>query len=167
MWIIGCDFHSRYQQIAAMNQDDGELVERRLSHEGTATQEFYAALPRGSRVGMEATSPALWFASVLERCGHESWVGDRAKIRAAEVRQQKTDAHDAQLLLELLRTQRFPRIWRAPSSNYDLRQLLLHRHKLVAWRTQIRNQLSSLARARPALTQRSYFTPHVALIFPT
>lgn len=156
MWIIGCDFHSRYQQIAAMNQDDGELLERRLSHEGTAAQDFYASLPRGSRVGMEATSPALWFASVLERCGHELWVGDPAKIRATEVRKQKTDARDAQLLLELLCADRFPRIWRAPSSNYDLRQLLMHRHKLVVWRTQIRNQLSTMARSQGLCSRRHW-----------
>jgi len=29
MWIIGCDFHPRYQQIAALNQATNELVEER------------------------------------------------------------------------------------------------------------------------------------------
>jgi len=29
MLIIGCDFHTRYQQIAMMDQATGELVERR------------------------------------------------------------------------------------------------------------------------------------------
>ena len=33
MLIIGCDFHTRYQQIAMMDQATGELVERRLEHE--------------------------------------------------------------------------------------------------------------------------------------
>lgn len=156
MWIIGCDFHSRYQQIAAMNQETGELLERRLSHEGTEVPGFYSSLPRGSRVGVEATTSALWFAAVLQRCGHELWVGDAAKIRAAAVRKQKTDARDALLLLELLRSDRFPRIWRGSSSDYDLRQLLLHRHKLVAWRTQIRNQLSAMARSQGLCSRRHW-----------
>jgi len=30
MIIIGCDFHTRYQQIAMLNTETGELVERRL-----------------------------------------------------------------------------------------------------------------------------------------
>jgi transposase len=34
--------------------------------------------------------------------GHELWVGDAAKIRASEVRQQKNDRRDAALLLRLL-----------------------------------------------------------------
>ncbi len=33
MIIIGCDFHTRYQQIAMMDTETGELVERRLEHE--------------------------------------------------------------------------------------------------------------------------------------
>jgi hypothetical protein len=33
MLIIGCDFHTRYQQIAMVDQATGELVERRLDHE--------------------------------------------------------------------------------------------------------------------------------------
>jgi len=28
MMIIGCDFHTRYQQIAMMDESTGELVER-------------------------------------------------------------------------------------------------------------------------------------------
>jgi len=33
MLIIGCDFHTRYQQIAMMDEATGELVERRLDHQ--------------------------------------------------------------------------------------------------------------------------------------
>jgi hypothetical protein len=32
MMIIGCDLHTRYQQIAMVDTDTGELVERRLEH---------------------------------------------------------------------------------------------------------------------------------------
>ena len=43
--------------------------------------------------------------------GHELWVGDPAEIRARAVQRQKTDSRDAEHLLDLLRTNRFPRIW--------------------------------------------------------
>jgi hypothetical protein len=33
MLIIGCDFHTRYQQIAMVDEATGEFVERRLDHE--------------------------------------------------------------------------------------------------------------------------------------
>jgi hypothetical protein len=32
MKIVGCDLHTRYQQIAMLEEETGELVERRLEH---------------------------------------------------------------------------------------------------------------------------------------
>ncbi len=158
MWIIGCDFHPRYQQIAALDQTTGEIVERRLSHEGKEAVAFYEALPRGAVVGMEATCPAQWFERLLDRCGHELRVGDPAEIRASVVRKQKTDTRDARHLLELLLAGRFPRIWVPTPVERDLRQLLVHRHKLVGWRTQVRNQLSALARNQGLLPRTRFWT---------
>lgn len=158
MWIIGCDFHSRYQQIAALNRETGEMVKRRLSHEGDEVDKFYASLPCGAVVGMEATLPAQWFERIIQRCGHQLWVGDAAKIRAAEVRKQKTDPRDARHVLELLLTDRFPRIWVPTPAERDLRQLLVHRHKLVRWRTQLHNQLTALARNQGLLLHRRSWT---------
>lgn len=148
MWIIGCDFHARYQQVAAMERETGEVVERRLSHETKEAESFYESLPRGARIGMEATGSAPWFERLLDRCGHHLLVGDPATIRASVVRQQKTDARDARQLLELLLANRFPSIWIPTPAERDARQLLVHRHKLVGWRTQVRNQLSALARGQ-------------------
>jgi hypothetical protein len=46
MIIIGCDFHTRYQQIAMMDEATGELVERRLDHEeGEAGGPGFQILP--------------------------------------------------------------------------------------------------------------------------
>jgi transposase len=148
MWIIGCDIHSRYQQIAAVDTETGEMVERRLNHQADEVLNFYASLPAGARVGIEATCPAPWFERILERCGHELWIGDPATIRLSTVRKQITDVRDAQHLLDLLRTDRFPRIWVPSAAERDLRQLLVHRHKLVCWRTQVWNQLRALARGQ-------------------
>jgi transposase len=82
---------------------------------------------------------------LLNECGHQLWLGDAGKIRAMAVRKQKTDRRDAELLLQLLREQRFPRLWVPSPEQRDERQLLLHRHKLVGMRRQIKNQLQHLA----------------------
>src|ERR1700722_3730000 len=95
MRIIGCDFHTRYQQIAMMDDQTGELVERQLDHENGEVQKFYAELPKPARIGVEATGYMQWFERLLAELGHELWIGDAAKIRASVVRKQKTDARDA------------------------------------------------------------------------
>ena len=127
MKIIGCDLHTRYQQIAMLDQETGELVERRLEHARGEAREFYASLEGPVRVGIEATGHTRWFERLLSELGHELWVGDAAQIRAAMVRKQKTDTRDAAHLLELLASGRFPRIWRPTLAERDLRQLVWHR----------------------------------------
>jgi transposase len=110
MLIIGCDFHSRFQQIAMVDTQTGELIERRLEHASGEARAFYAALPTPVRVGIEATGPIQWLECMLTELGHELWVGDAARIRAQVVRKQKTDSRDAVHILDLLLTNRFPRI---------------------------------------------------------
>ncbi|TAL08965.1 MAG: IS110 family transposase [Nitrospirae bacterium] len=145
MLIIGCDFHSRFQQIAMLDTDTGEITERRLEHGSGEARAFYVALPGPARVGMEATGYARWFERMLAQQGHELWIGDAAEIRARMVRQQKTDARDARHILQLLAENRFPRIYVSKPEDRDIWQLLRHRDKLVHWQTSIRNQLHALA----------------------
>ncbi len=145
MMIIGCDFHSRYENVAMVDTETGEVVERRLEHENGEARAFYAGLPLEARVGIEATGRTQWFERMLAELGHQLWVGDAAKIRAQRVRLQKTDTRDAAHLLDLLISNRFPRIWVPSPPERDARQLLRHRHKLVQFRTSVQNQLHALA----------------------
>jgi transposase len=146
MKIIGCDFHPSYQQIAVLDLATGEMTEKALRHERKEeVRAFYAGLEGPVRVGIEASGQSQWFERMLAELGHEVWIGDAAKIRASCERKQKTDRRDAELLLRLLAEDRFPRIWVPTAAERDDRQLLLHRHKLVRMRTQVKNQLQALA----------------------
>jgi transposase len=162
MIIIGCDFHTRYQQIAMAREETGEvLVERRLDHESGEAYAFYRSLQSSQepvRVGIEATGPIHWFERLLAELGHELWIGDSAKIRASEVRKQKTDERDARLILDLLLAKRFPKIWVPTPAERDLRQLLWHRHKLVRLRTMLGNQLHFLAMSQGLCRKGKLFT---------
>ncbi len=109
MKIIGCDFHPSFQQIAMVDRETGEYTERKLTPE--EARQFYAELKGPVLVGMEACGNTLWFERLLASLGIELWLGDAGKIRAMEVRKQKTDRRDAQLLLRLLLENRFPQVW--------------------------------------------------------
>jgi hypothetical protein len=122
MRIIGCDFHTRQQQIAMLDTETGEMGERELQHENGEARKFYERLPKPVRVGIEATGYTLWFEKMLAELGHELWMGDAAKIRAAVVRKQKSDKQDAAHILKLLVEDRFPRIWMPTPAERDLRQ---------------------------------------------
>ena len=146
MIIIGVDYHPEFQQIALLDQDTGELQEKRLSHPGEA-EKFYRALAVSQkvRVGMEASGHARWFERLLGELQFELWIGDAAAIQSQRGRKQKTDRQDAEHILKLMLKDDFPRIWVPSGENRDLRQLLWHRHRMVQARTRIMNQLQAVA----------------------
>src|SRR5258707_8675147 len=148
MNVIGVDYHPSWQQICWMDTETGETDEKKLEHATGEAERFYRQLPGRALIGMESTGNCQWFVELLGRLGHELWIGDAAKIRAAEVRQQKNDRRDAALILKLLVEGRFPRIWTPSSQERDLRQLLIHRYKLVLMRVQVKNELQHLAMNR-------------------
>ncbi|HKV96534.1 MAG TPA: IS110 family transposase [Gammaproteobacteria bacterium] len=158
MKIVGCDLHTRYQQVVMLDDETGELVERRLEHESGEARAFYSALTSPVRVGIEATGHTRWFERMLAELGHELWIGDAAQIRAAMVRKQKTDARDAAHVLEMLLSGRFPRIWRPTMAERDLRQLVWHRQKLVWMRVAVSNQLHALAMGEGVCRKKKLFT---------
>lgn len=145
MIVIGCDYHPSWQQICFLDTLTGESIEKKLEHASGEAEKYYRGLPGPALIGMESTGNCQWFVEMATTAGHDVWVGDAARIRASEVRQQKTDRRDAALILKLLMEGRFPRIWTPSGQEKDLRQLLIHRYKLVRIRTQVKNELQHLA----------------------
>ncbi len=144
MTIVGCDFHPGWRQVAVFAAETGEVRELKLGNGDGEAERFYRQLSSPALVGFEACGNTQWFADLLERLGHEVWIGDAAQIRASYVRKQKTDRRDAGHILKLLMEGRFPRLWRPSAAERDLRQLLIHRHKLVGIRVRVKNGLHPL-----------------------
>jgi len=145
MRIIGCDYHPSWQQICWLETRTGETGEGKLDHATGEATRFYRGLAEQALIGMESTGNCQWFVEMATTAGHDVWVGDAGAIRASEVRQQKHDRRDAALILKLLLEGRFPRIWTPSGEEKDLRQLLMHRFKLVRLRVTVKNELQHLA----------------------
>ena len=145
MKIVGCDFHPSWQQVAVFDPETGEIFQRKLVNGDGEAERFYRELAVPALVGIEACGNSQWFLELLQELGHVVWVGDAAQIRASYVRKQKTDRRDAGHILTLLMEDRFPKLWMPSSEQRDLRQLLIHRHKLVEIRTRVKNGLQHLA----------------------
>lgn len=146
MMIIGCDFHPSFQQIAYLEQESGEYGERRLQHREEAAGFYRSLAGRAVRIGVEATGNDGWFRKLMSELGFELLVGDPSAIHASAPREQRTDKRDARHILKLLEESRFPSVWQPSPANVELRQLLLHRCRLVRMRTRIKNQLDAMAK---------------------
>ena len=145
MIILGCDFHPSWQQVSWLDTETGETGEQKLVHAEGQAQQFDQELSAPVLIGMEATGNSQWFIELVEDMGHEMWIGDAAQIRASYVRKQKTNKRDAAHILKLLVENRFPRLWAPDREERDLRQLVLHRHKLVVIRARVKNELQHLS----------------------
>src|SRR5260370_26350382 len=145
MMIIGCEFHPSWEQVCWVDVETGESGERKLVHSAGEARQFYGKVLAPALIGLEATGNCHWLQDLLHDLGHEVWIGDAAAIRASYVRKQKTDQRDAAHSLKLLVEGRFPRLWVPNREQRDLRQLLIHRHKLVELRARVRNGLQHLA----------------------
>jgi len=147
MLIIGCDFHPSGQQGFGLERETAEgVADRWLNHAGNEVDQFYSSLPAGTQVGVESSGNMLWFERELAGYGHQLRIGDATQIAAMDPRRQKHDRRSAQHIAMRLRADRFPDLrFRPTLEQRDQRQLLLHRHKLVRMRAQVKNQLQHIA----------------------
>lgn len=143
---FGVDFHSRQQVVAWCDTADGEIRCRQLEHtELEKVRQFYAAFSGELIVGLEACGYSQWFEDLLFELHIEPQIGNAAEIRKRARSRQKTDRRDAELMLELLLKNEFPRIYRPPAASRTLLEQLRHRHKLVQLRTKALNHLHAIA----------------------
>jgi transposase len=141
-----------------MDTETGETGKRRLVNGDGEAERFYRTLREPALVGVEACGNSQWFVEMVQKQGHEVWIGDAAQIRASYVRKQKTDKRDAAHILRLLVEGRFPRLWMPSAEQRDVRQLLIHRHKLVEIRTRVKKGLQHLALNRGLQRKRKLWS---------
>jgi transposase len=141
----GVDFHARQQTVCYCDTARGESRLEELRHDRDDIRGFYSGLGGDVIVGLEASGYSSWFVELLEGLGHEVWLGDASEIRRRARRRQKNDRRDAELILDLLRKDEFPRIHHPPFESREVLRLLRYRHKLVQMRTRAKNSLQALA----------------------
>ena len=152
---IGVDFHARQQTIRYLKTETGELVSCELRHQDKeAVQAFYAQFQAPVIIGLEASGYSPWFENMLEQLGCEVWIGDATEIRRRARWRQKNDRKDAELILDLMLHNEFPRVHRPTVRSREVLRMLRYRVKLTRMRTMSKNSLRALA-LQAGVTKRS------------
>jgi transposase len=153
---IGVDFHARQQTACSLKTETGELVVSELKHQNKdEVRAFYRQFSGRVIVGIEASGYSPWFEQLLEELGHEVWLGDATEIRRRARWRQKNDRRDAELILDLLVHDEFPRLHRPVMKSREVLRMLRYRQKLVKIRTMGKNSLQALA-LQSGLVKRSH-----------
>ena len=139
---IGVDIHP-HQQTAAFLSESGNVKTITLHHNKNDVRGFYSRFPKAT-VGIESTGSYRWFENMLFELGHELLIGSAHEIRLLARSRHKNDKLDAKHILELLREDVFPAIWKRPQESSQALELLRLRHNLVRQRTICLNRLQSI-----------------------
>src|SRR5437899_11060703 len=143
---IGVDFHARQQTICYLKTETGELVTCELKHrDKQAVRDFYVQFCGQVIVGLEASGYSPWFERLLEELGCEVWLGHATEIRRRARWRQKNDRRDAELILDLMLHDEFPRLHRPAVQSREVLRMLRYRQKLIKIRTMSKNSLQALA----------------------
>ncbi len=152
---IGVDFHARQQTLCYLTTKDGEVRTHELKHQDkTEVRAFYAQFSGRVVIGLEASGYSPWFEQLLEELGHEVWLGDATEIRRRARWRQKNDRRDAELILDLMAHDEFPRLHRPCPQSREILRMLRYRQKLIKIRTMGKNSLQALA-LQSGLAKRS------------
>ena len=143
---IGVDFHARQQTICYLTTDSGEIRRHKLEHHDKAmVRAFYAQFTGQVIVGLEASGYSPWFERLLEELGCEVWLGHATEIRRRARGRHKNDRRDAELILDLMLHDEFPRLYLPPLQSREVLRMLRYRQKLIKLRTISKNCLQALA----------------------
>ena len=143
---IGVDFHARQQTICYLTTEGGEILCQQLQHQDKgAVRSFYAQFSGRVIVGLEASGYSPWFERLLEELGHEVWLGNAKEIRRRARSRHKNDRRDAELILDLMVHDEFPRLFMLPLQSREVLRMLRYRQKLIKVRTLVKNSLQALA----------------------
>lgn len=146
---IGVDFHPYEQTVAYVDDRDGEIRHRQFHHKDKASiRKFYKEKGADAVIGVEATGSLWWFEKLVVGNGQKLRVGDPRLIRRMALSKHKNDFRDADTILDILLSGRFPEIRPRSEKSRLILEVLNHRRSLVQKRTSVANRLQGFARSK-------------------
>ena len=136
--IVGIDLHRRRSVIVRMDQTGERLGSARIDNDPMTLMAEIGMAGEHPQVVLEATYGWYWAADVLQEIGAEVHLAHPLGVKGFACRRVKNDVRDAADLADLLRMGRLPEAWIAPPAVREVRELVRHRAKLVAWRSGVK-----------------------------
>jgi transposase len=133
--VVGIDLHRRRSVLVRMTEAGERLGWVRIANDPVALAAEIAKAGERPRVVLEATYGWYWAVDVLAGAGAQVHLAHPLGVKAFTYRRVKNDVRDAEDLADLLRMGRLPQAYVAPPAVRELREMVRHRAKLVAWRS--------------------------------
>ncbi|MDQ3990518.1 MAG: IS110 family transposase [Actinomycetota bacterium] len=142
--VVGIDLHRRRSVIVRMTESGQRLETVRILNDRDRLADVISRAGEAPEVVLEATYGWYWAADALGELGANVHLAHPLGVKAFSYRRVKNDERDAADLADLLRMGRLPEAWIAPPGTRELRELVRHRAKLVALRSNVKCQVHAV-----------------------
>ena len=145
--FVGLDYHDEFVQVCVLDKEGRQLANRECRNTWRAIRDCVA--PHGDRVQAAIESCAGAANLAEELIAEAGWSVDLAHpgfVARMKQNPDKTDYQDAHLLADLERVGYLPRVWLAPQSVRDLRQLVRYRQQLADQRRNTKLRIRAVLR---------------------
>jgi transposase len=156
--FVGVDLHRRRSVIVRMTEAGERLETVRIVNDVERLTSVMARAGQAPEVVLEAAYGWYWAVDALVGVGASVHLAHPLGVKAFEYRRVKNDERDATDLADLLRMGRLPEAWIAPPAVRELREVVRHRAKLVALRSQCKAEIHAvLAKCGVQVTMTDLF----------
>jgi transposase len=124
--------------IVRMTDTGERLGTVRIDNDPMTLAAEIAKAGESPQVVLEATYGWYWAVDVLQDAGAQVHLAHPLGVKGFAYRRVKNDVRDAADLADLLRMGRLPEAYVAPPAVRELRELVRHRAKIVAWRSAVK-----------------------------
>ena len=142
--FVGIDLHRKRSVLVRMDADGRRLETTQISNDPEYLRAVMARAGEAPEVVLEAAYGWYWAADTLAELGAKVHLAHPLGVKGFAYRRVKNDERDAGDLADLLRMGRLPEAWIAPPATRELRELVRHRAKLVALRTNLKCQVHAV-----------------------
>jgi transposase len=145
--FVGLDYHQSGVQVCGMRRDGTVVLNTRCVNDFREILRRVSAVGGVVRAAIESCSGAANLAEEL--VAKAGWSVDLAHpgyVSRMKQSPDKSDFSDARMLADLVRVGYLPRVWLAPASIRELRQLVRYRQQLVDDRRNVKLRVGAILR---------------------
>lgn len=142
---VGLDIHKKFLYGVVLDDDGSVIKEKKIRNEPHELDKFFEGICKDSKIALESCSCWEYVYDYLADMGFTNLVlANPSKVRLIATSRKKTDAHDAKVLADLLRSNMLPTSYAAPKVIREQRQITRHRASLGRLKGVIKNKIHAI-----------------------
>ena len=142
---IGLDIHKKFIYAVVLDSSGDLLLEKKVRNDPYELDKFLKGIDKDSKIALESCSCWEYIYDYLADKGFTNLVlANPSRVRLIATSRKKTDAHDARVLADLLRTNMLPTSYAPSTVIREQRQITRHRASLGRLKGIVKNKIHAI-----------------------